>query len=134
MRGSVPRHLLFWWVLMLIAVANGVLRVATYGQVLPELAAHQLSTVTAILFTGIAVGWFARRWPLASAQQALWVGLAWLLFTLLFEFGFGHYVAGHSWTRLLADYNLLQGRVWLLLLLWIALMPSIFYAVGKRQL
>lgn len=44
-----------------------------------------------------------------------------------FEFLFGHYVAGHSWERLLHDYNLVAGRVWLILLVWVALAPSLFF-------
>jgi hypothetical protein len=47
--------------------------------------------------------------------------------TLAFEFLFGHFVAGHSWARLLQDYNLLAGRVWVLLLAWVALAPYLFY-------
>jgi hypothetical protein len=35
-----------------------------------------------------------------------------LVLTLAFEFGFGHWVAGKSWSDLLRDYNLLEGRVW----------------------
>ena len=35
---------------------------------------------------------------------------------MLFELGFGHWVAGHPWSRLLADYDLLAGRIWVLVL------------------
>jgi apolipoprotein N-acyltransferase len=52
--------------------------------------------------------------------------------TVIFEFGFGHYVAGHSWSHLLADYNLLAGRVWFLFLIWIALLPYVIWRLGKR--
>jgi len=38
----------------------------------------------------------------------------WLLLTLAFEFGFGHYVFGKPWSVLLADYRLDQGRIWTL--------------------
>ena len=36
----------------------------------------------------------------------------WLGMTLAFEFLFGHYIAGKSWSLLLADYNLAAGRLW----------------------
>jgi hypothetical protein len=42
---------------------------------------------------------------------ALWVGL-----TVAFEFGFGHYVMGAPWEVLLADYDILRGRLWPLVL------------------
>jgi hypothetical protein len=47
-----------------------------------------------------------------------------------FEFRFGHYVMGRSWSRLLADYNLFAGRVWVLVLLTVLCMPLI---AGERQ-
>jgi len=74
----------------------------------------------------------SRRWPLESARRAWLVGFAWLIFTVVFEFGFGHYVAGHPWERLMQDYNLVQGRVWSLFLSWLVLMPYLFYRMGRQ--
>jgi hypothetical protein len=43
----------------------------------------------------------------------LWlVGLLWLALTLAFELLFFHYAAGKPWEVLLADYDVLQGRIW----------------------
>jgi hypothetical protein len=44
-----------------------------------------------------------------------------------FEFLFGHFIAGHSWSRLGQDYNLLAGRVWIFVLLVITFAPLLFY-------
>lgn len=116
--------------LAIVAVANGLLREATYGKLVSELSAHQISTGTAILFTGLLVWGFSRFWPIGSAAQAWVIGSCWLLATIAFEFGFGHFVAGHSWSKLLADYNLIDGRVWLLFLIWITIMPYVFHKYG----
>jgi hypothetical protein len=121
------RYLLFWFLLAIVAVANGVLREATYGKRVSELSAHQISTGTGILFTGLLVWGLNRFWPIESPRQAWIIGACWLLATLAFEFGFGHLVAGHPWSKLLADYNIFNGRVWLLFLVWIAVMPYVFY-------
>ena len=123
----VMRYLFFWLVLAVIAVVNGTLRQFVYGPLMPELAAHQLSTVTGILFTGSTVWLLDRYWPIGSAKAAWIIGGCWLLMTIAFEFGFGHYVAGHSWSRLLADYNILEGRVWSLFLAWIGVMPWVIW-------
>lgn len=40
-----------------------------------------------------------------------------------FEFGFGHFVAGQPMSELLRDYNLAKGRLWPLVLAWLALGP-----------
>jgi hypothetical protein len=59
------------------------------------------------------------------------VGAAWLLGAITFEFGFGHYVDGLSWTRLLSDYDLTEGR--LLLLLWVVVGAGPFLLAQHRQ-
>lgn len=41
----------------------------------------------------------------------------WMILTVVFEFSFGHYVVGGSWSKLLSDYNILDGRVWSLFIL-----------------
>lgn len=126
----ISRYLFFWLILAVVAIANGVLRQATYGRHLPELAAHQLSTLTGILLTGGVVWTLNRFWPIGSAQEAWIIGVCWLLMTIVFEFGFGRYVAGHSWARLIADYNLLEGRVWSLFLAWITVVPYLTWRLS----
>jgi hypothetical protein len=73
-----------------------------------------------------------RLWPIGSAKEAWIIGACWLLMTIAFEFGFGHYVAGHSWSRLIADYNLLEGRVWSLFLTWIAVLPYVIWRLDRN--
>jgi hypothetical protein len=127
--GTRAVYLAFWLALMALAIGNGLLREFGFGKSLPELYSHQLSTATGLLITTGAVWLLAYYWrPPASAGQAIAIGVAWLAFTLAFEFIFGRYVAGHSWQRLLYDYNLSAGRVWPVFLAWILLLP---YAVFK---
>ncbi|MDH3370764.1 MAG: hypothetical protein OEM31_05485 [Gammaproteobacteria bacterium] len=122
---------IFAWVPMLfIAIANGVLRQVWYAKYLSELKAHQLSTLIGALLIGIYIWVIVRSWIPTSARQAVAIGMVWLGLTVTFEFLFGHFVAGHSWLRLLQDYNLLAGRVWILLLFWVAVAPYIFYRIN----
>ena len=126
------RFLLIWPLLAVVAILNGTLRVMTYGRFMPELAAHQVSTVTAMLAFA-AITWLAhRRWPISSAAQALLIGACWLVMTVAFEFGFGHYIAGHTWQALLADYDLLSGRIWGLLLAWVLVLPIVVFKLAPR--
>ncbi len=116
-----------------IAIANGILREFWYQRFLPELISHQLSTASFILLFGIYV-WFILRWlKLNSAKESLRLGLTWFVLTVAFEFLFGHFVMGHPWTTLLSDYNLLAGRVWVFVLLWIATAPLIFFLVQRGR-
>ncbi|MCB1706549.1 MAG: hypothetical protein KDI17_16905 [Halioglobus sp.] len=123
---------MFWLVLMLLAIGNGFLREVTYGQFLSELHSHQLSTVLAMALFGVSVFLLSKYSLPDSATQAVAIGLVWLASTLCFEFLFGRYVAGHSWGRLFQDYNVLSGRVWVLLLAWVTCLPYIAYKYFER--
>ena len=46
------------------------------------------------------------------------------MLTVLFEFGFGHYVTRDSWAALLGAYNLAEGRAWAAVPLWTAVGPD----------
>ena len=118
---------------MIIGILNGILRVSTYGKLTSDLIAHQLSTLTGILLSGIAVWILWKYCRLESSRQAWIVGGIWFLLTILFEFGFGHFIVGHSWQHLLADYNILKGRIWSLFLVWILIMPRFFYWSVKKS-
>jgi hypothetical protein len=112
---------------MILGVANGILREKTYGRHMDELKAHQWSTLAAVMVMTAAVWFLARFVQLPSIAASALVGLIWLSFTIAFEFGFGHFIAGHSWQRLLQDYNLFRGRLWSVLLLWILFLPLLVY-------
>jgi hypothetical protein len=122
--------MLAWFPMLLIAILNGWLRESWYGRHFGDLRAHQISTLTGIVLFGIYIWTVSRIWPLESARQAIAVGLIWLAMTVCFEFLFGHFVARHSWNRLLRDYNIVAGRLWGLLILWITFAPYIFYRLA----
>ncbi len=117
--------------MVVIAFLNGALRALTFGRRLTELRAHQLSTLIGIILLGAYIWAVTVVRPISSPRQALAVGLAWMSLTVAFEFVVMHYIAGHSWRRLLDDYNVLQGRVWPVFLLWIAAAPYVFFKIRR---
>ena len=121
------KYLIAWFVMLLVSVANGALRQFTFGKYLDETSAHQLSTVIGILLLGIVIWAYVRRYPPDSGRQALLIGLLWMALTVAFEFLFFHYVVGHSWSELLVNYNLLEGRVWVAVLAWVVIAPYLFF-------
>jgi len=129
----LKKYFLAWFPMVFIAIINGAMREGAYKTLLGELAAHQLSTLTGIIFTGIYIWLITRQWPLTSSSLAVKIGLMWLGMTILFEFGFGHYVMKNPWSKLLADYHIFSGRVWGLFLLWITAAPYIFYRLGIKK-
>ena len=120
--------------MIFIAIINGVIRDATYKTYAGELAAHQISTVTGIFLFGIYIWALGLRWKLKSGRQAAAVGLIWLALTEAFEFLFFHYAAGHSWSQIIQAHNMLEGWLWVLVLIFIATAPNIMYRVYSRRL
>jgi uncharacterized BrkB/YihY/UPF0761 family membrane protein len=123
----ILKYLIAWFPMVIIGILNGVLRKACYETALGELRAHQVSTLSGVILFGLYIWLLSRQWHLESSQQAFLVGVIWLLMTVGFEFLFGHFVAGHSWNRLLHDYNIFEGRLWVLILIWITIAPYCFY-------
>ncbi|RYF87520.1 MAG: hypothetical protein EON98_00105 [Chitinophagaceae bacterium] len=125
------KYLLLWFPMLFIAVVNGTLREFFIKKYTSDLTAHQLSTISLLAFFTLYIAFVIQTFPPISAAQAIKIGLIWLFFTLLFEFGFGRW-RGNSWETLLADYNLLNGKIWILIPLWVALAPYILYHLLKR--
>jgi hypothetical protein len=127
----IVRYIIAWLPMVVIGIINGVIREQWYGNYLSELRAHQVSTVTGAVFLGLYIWVISRVWHLESGVQSLWVGIIWLTLTVCFEFLFGHYIAGHSWSKLVYDYNIFAGRIWGLLLVWITAAPYVFYRLQQ---
>ena len=116
-----------WLPMVLIAIANAALREKFFSKFWNELRAHQFSSLTAILLFGIYVAVLERLWPLASAGEAWIIGGTWLVLTIAFEFLAGHFLFGNSWSKLFHDYNIIAGRLWVLVLVWITVAPYLMY-------
>ena len=116
-----------WIGMVIIAILNGTVREKIYGPVMRELSAHQLSTFIGLILLGIYIWILTGIYRIESSNQALVIGGMWFIMTILFEFVFGHFIVKHPWSKLFHDYNLLKGRVWLLVPIWTAIAPYVFY-------
>ncbi len=125
------RYILVWFVMIFVAIFNAIIREAVFATFLNPLTAHQLSSVTFVLLVFIVTWLFNMKWSIQSNRQAIIIGLIWVILTPIFEFSFGLFVMGHPLEYLLNDYNLLAGRVWGLVLISIALLPSVVYRIRK---
>lgn len=111
------RALAVWLGLAVLMVAHGWARELFVTPALGALRAHLLSSVTGALIV-VAVSALTLEWlgVVGRPRRQLRLGLFWLALTVLFEFVFGRWVAGHPWERLLRDYDVSAGRAWLLVL------------------
>lgn len=113
-----------WLGMAVIAIANGYIG-KTY--VAPRLGDYGTHVYKTLFFIPVI---FLFAWLYANATRgetwlanALFVGCFWVSLTILFEFVFGHYVLRNSWEVLIADYRIWQGRLWLLVLISVAIAP-----------
>ena len=118
-----------WIGLVILAILNAAVRQKGYGKYITELSAHQVSTFIFVILIGVYTYLITGVFALQSSRQALIVGGIWLIMTITFEFIFGHYIMGHSWSKLFHDYNLIQGRVWVFVLIWTFLAPYTIYRI-----
>ncbi|MDD3493231.1 MAG: hypothetical protein PHU95_02330 [Candidatus Thermoplasmatota archaeon] len=113
--------LLLWILFFPFAIVNAGLREKVWAPRFGEHAGHVISTIIFLVVLLLAIYAFLRVVDIPYNPGDLWLlGVLWLVLTVLFEFGFGHYVMGNSWEALLHDYNLLAGRVWVFIpLAWL---------------
>jgi hypothetical protein len=131
----IVRAGVIWLVLLVIAVTAGIARTLLLEPRVGEQLGHVIGTVVVIVVFSTVI-WLTFDWvsPLADPSNAWVTGLGWVMATLLFEFLFGHDVDGAPWSRLVADYNVLRGRLWILVPLTLLFVPVLETLVRRREL
>jgi hypothetical protein len=118
----ILRAILIWVGLLGLAASNGALRDLVVAPRVGDRLARAMSTVILcaliLLVTRQTIRWIGPR----NAREALAIGALWLVLTLAFEFGSGLY-AGKTWSLMLEDYNVLRGRLWVVVPLVTFLAP-----------
>ncbi|MGE5305823.1 MAG: hypothetical protein ACM3TN_21125 [Alphaproteobacteria bacterium] len=123
MMTTLLKAIVLWLVLVVLAILNGTLRQEVLVPMLGDSVGLSISGVT-LSVAIFLVSWFALPWygPLPSSHYWI-IGLVWLLMTVLFEFGFGHFIAHKSWPQLLQAYNVSQGNLWIVVLIATVVSP-----------
>jgi apolipoprotein N-acyltransferase len=121
-----------WLIIMLVANLNGAFREFVLKRFLRERGRRFISTVMLLAFFWI-IAYFFIKWQAANYDlpSFITVGIVWLVLTLAFEFGFGHYLAHHPWKELLAEYDFTRGRIWFLVPLSTLIAPIILALIFK---
>jgi hypothetical protein len=123
----------FWFVLLLLAIINGIIRDATYKPLLEPIIgnwAHQLSSITGILLFFCAIYLFLKYINIDYTKRDLWnIGVMWLVMTIIFEFAFGYYVRDSSWSEMLGAYYFWKGELWIFVLISVVIIPQICFRI-----
>jgi hypothetical protein len=111
-----------WLILLVAAFINGGIREMLIVPRVGEQVGHIIGVV---VFSGAIFGItyvFVKAMGQLPSSTLFLIGLFWLVLSLLFEFGFFHYVMHEPWEKLLADYNIFKGR--LLIIVWLTTLFS----------
>jgi hypothetical protein len=124
------RSLVAWLAILSLAIANGAFREAVLVRKWDAAKSHVISTAILCLLIIVATSLMLEWIGPTSASDAIQVGLLWLALTVAFEFALGRLIVKKTWSELLADYNLLTGRVWILVPFTVFVAP---YGVALAQ-
>ena len=117
------RALLIWSAFVPIAIVNGAIRDLWIAPESGAASAHVISTLMLCLaivaLASLTIAWIG---PL-DVRATMRIGALWLAMTLAFEFLAGHFLFSSPWERLLADYNVARGRIWVLVPATTAIAP-----------
>ncbi len=123
---SLIKLLGLWLILAIAMIANGIFRVNVlqprFG--LPE--ADILSAVLGIVIILAVTRPFFRPLAGSTPPELLIVSGVLVVLTVIFEFTFGHWVDGKSWSELAGNYAIGRGRLWPIVLLVLAASPFIW--------
>lgn len=106
-----------WFVFGILAILNAIIKNRLYRPYFGDLRAHQASSILLIIIIMVVSFFTFRLFDLnLNDIDALVIGTIWLCLTISFKFFAEHFIFGNSWKDILTDYNILRGRIWILVL------------------
>lgn len=106
-----------WLVMVIAAIANGLIREKLFNVYLSETLALVLSgvllSILILLIIYMTIGFY--KWKQGSSYIGL--GIIWVSFTLLFEYGFGYFVRGSPISEINQIFNVSKGNLFILALI-----------------
>jgi hypothetical protein len=112
----ILRAIAIWVVLLILAILIAGGKIA---YIIPRAGEHAGQIIGTLVFCPVifAVTYFSICWINPTGlQNAFTVGIIWVLLTMAFEFLAGHYLFGNSWEKLFSEYEIWNGRLWVLIL------------------
>lgn len=123
----VLRSTFIWCGFFVLAFVNGALREVVLKKIIAEPWGHHLSALTAILLFGTYLHFVFEKSLIKKTSEAGWIGLYWLVLTVLAEtFIVGRMIGKQSYEQIFSNYNIFEGNLWPLVLLFVAVSPLLF--------
>lgn len=123
---------MIWFIIVIVAVINGIFRESILVPYFGEAVALPASGITLAIIIFIIIYLSFKLFGKNKYLSYLYIGIQFVTMTLVFEFVFGHYVIGKSWSELLQVFNILEGDLFILALLVSLLSPLLVAKIKKR--
>lgn len=124
---------MIWFVIVILAIVNAIFRETVLVSLLGQNIALPLSGILLSLIVFIVTYLSSPLFGKNNILIYFLMGLQWVVMTLLFEFLFGYYVIGKSWSSLLQVFNIMKGDLMILVLL-VSLFSPILVAKIKNYI
>jgi hypothetical protein len=114
-----------WLIIIFAEIIHGVLRGLFLVPVVGDFESRQIGVFTGS-FIILIIACKTVRWIGAKIKTELMItGLIWMLLTIAFEISFGRIVMNSAWERILSDFNIFNGGLLSLGMLFLMLSPLI---------
>jgi len=123
---------MIWFIIVIVAVINGIFRESILVPYFGEAVALPASGITLAIIIFMIIYLSFKLFSKNKYLSYLYIGIQLVTMTLVFEFVFGHYVIGKSWSELLQVFNILEGDLFILALLVSLLSPLLVAKIKKR--
>lgn len=137
MKNKYLSSLKFWVLIAILTILWAIFREGVFIPLTgmnPTLARAVLLPLQIVYIIGLSWMYMKKARELFGASQTWLLGALWLGLTILLEFSFGMLVMKHTFAHLLADYNILAGKTWVLFLLAVFVAPYVGWGIaGKRN-
>jgi len=120
----LKKSILIWLSIIPLAILNGGLREAFLTPQFGEFFTQIISGIILILLIFIVSFIFIPRIGKGTPKTYWRIGILWVVLTLVFETIFG-LAMGNTLTELLKAYDITTGNLWLLVVLFIGIVPRL---------
>ena len=137
MKNFYKQAVLFWFVLLIVALFNATLREIGYKPLLTPLIgawAHQISSLTGILlFFGAIYLFLKKSKALYTKKDLIQAGWLWILMTICFESLMNIFLRGLSLKQTLETYYFWRGETWIFVLLSLLISPLLAHRILQKK-
>ena len=127
----IKQSIAAWVLLAVLMVVNGTVRELVIAPEMDAYTAQVISTAIGIAIVFAFAYFFIRSERVATLTAAWKIGALWTVLTVLFELGLA-YATGVRSNALFAAYNVVEGEVWPVLVLAVAVAPAFWVYHFRR--